>query len=88
VTLPNIRLGLGYGLIMTVARSLGELGAVLVLGGSISRETQTATTFILDTMEERELGSACGMALLLASISVVLWLVLEAGKRRAKVVKR
>jgi sulfate transport system permease protein len=84
VTLPNIRLGLGYGLLMTVARSLGEFGAVLVLGGSISQETQTATTFILDAMDERELGSACGMALLLASISVGLWLALEAAKRRGK----
>lgn len=85
VTLPNIRLGLGYGLLMTVARSLGEFGAVLVLGGSISQETQTATTFILDAMDERALGSACGMALLLASISVGLWLALEAVKRNAKV---
>jgi sulfate transport system permease protein len=82
--LPNVRLGLGYGLLMTVARSLGEFGAVLVLGGSISRETQTATTFILDAMDERELGGACGMALLLASISVGLWLALEAAKRRGK----
>ena len=51
---------------MTLARSLGEFGAVLVLGGSISGHTQTATTFIHDAVEERELGGAYGMALLLA----------------------
>lgn len=88
VTLPNIRMGLGYGLLMTVARSLGEFGAVLVLGGSISQETQTATTFIMDAMDERELGSACGMALLLSLISILLWFGLEAAKRRRNRMER
>jgi sulfate transport system permease protein len=87
VTLPNIRLGLGYGLLMTLARSLGEFGAVLVLGGSISGHTQTATTFIHDAVEERELGGAYGMALLLATISILLWGALEWMKRK-RVVRR
>ena len=55
---------------MSVARSLGEFGAVLVLGGSISGHTQTATTFIHAAIEERERAGAYGMALLLAAISV------------------
>jgi len=77
VTLPNIRLGLSYGLLMTVARSLGEFGAVLVLGGSISNETQTATTFIHDAIEERKTAGAYGMALVLALLSVALWTALH-----------
>ncbi len=85
VTLPNIRVGLGYGLLMTVARSLGEFGAVLVLGGSISQQTQTATTFIHDMIDERETAAAYGMALLLALISVGLWLTIEWAKRRRQV---
>jgi sulfate transport system permease protein len=84
VTLPNIRLGLGYGLLMTVARSLGEFGAVLVLGGSISQHTQTATTFIYDAIEERELAGAYGMALVLGLLSVGLWVTLEWTKNRRK----
>jgi sulfate transport system permease protein len=82
VTLPNIRVGLGYGLLMSVARSLGEFGAVLVLGGSISGHTQTATTFIHAAIEERERAGAYGMALLLAAISVALWALLEVVKRK------
>jgi sulfate transport system permease protein len=85
VTLPNIRFALGYGLLMTLARSLGEFGAVLVLGGSISGQTQTATTFIHDAIEERATGSAYGMAVLLALVSVVLLLALEWAKRHRKV---
>lgn len=82
VTLPNIRLALGYGLLMTAARTLGEFGAVLVLGGSISGQTQTATTFIHDAIEERHLAGAYGMAMVLAVVSVALLLVLEFAKSR------
>lgn len=82
VTLPNIRVALGYGLLMTTARTLGEFGAVLVLGGSISGQTQTATTFIHDAIEERQLAGAYGMAIILALLSVALLLSLEWAKAR------
>lgn len=82
VTLPNIRVALGYGLLMTTARTLGEFGAVLVLGGSISGHTQTATTFIHDAIEERQLAGAYGMAIILALMSVALLLSLEWAKAR------
>lgn len=72
VTLPNIRNGLGYGIVLTTARALGEFGAVLVLGGAIAGRTQTATTFIYNALEEREDIAAYGMALILAAISVIL----------------
>jgi len=82
VTLPNIRIALGYGLLMTAARTLGEFGAVLVLGGSISGQTQTATTFIQDAIEERQLPDAYGMVLVLGITSVTLLLGLEWIKAR------
>lgn len=84
VTLPNLRPAIGYGLLMTVARSLGEFGAVLVLGGSISGKTQTATTFIHDMIEERMPSSAYGMAVLLSLVSVILLLALDRAKQRRK----
>ncbi len=89
VTLPNIRTGLGYGLLMTTARSLGEFGAVLVLGGSISHETQTATTFIHDAIEERNTAAALGMALVLGTLSILLWTALHVlQKTREEKIKR
>lgn len=84
VTLPNIRVALGYGTLMSVARSLGEFGAVLVLGGSITGQTQTATTFIHDAIEERQLAAAYGMAFVLGLTSVALLLGLEWMKARRK----
>src|SRR5438876_12283 len=43
VTLPSIRWGVMYGVTLTVARSLGEFGAVLVVSGNLIGQTQTAT---------------------------------------------
>jgi len=41
VTLPNIRWGLMYGVILTNARAMGEFGAVSVISGNIIGRTQT-----------------------------------------------
>ena len=56
VTLPAIRWGLAYGVILTLARSLGEYGAVAVVSGRIVGQTQTAT--LLRRAELRELPEA------------------------------
>ena len=82
VTLPNIRFGLGYGIVLTLARALGEFGAVLVVGGAISGRTQTATTFIYNALEERQEPAAYSMALVLVVISVALLVAIEWLKRR------
>jgi len=82
VTLPNIRFGLGYGIVLTLARALGEFGAVLVVGGAISGRTQTATTFIYNALEERQEPAAYSMALVLALVSVALLVAIEWLKRR------
>ena len=82
VTLPNVRYGLGYGLVLTLARALGEFGAVLVIGGAISGHTETATTFIYNAMEERQDAAAYGMAFMLAVSSVLFLLALEWIKRQ------
>jgi sulfate transport system permease protein len=82
VTLPNIRNGLSLGATLTVARALGEFGAVLVLGGAIAGATQTATTYIYVAMEERQVAGAYGMALLLAASAAGLLVLLQKRTRR------
>ena len=59
VTLPSIRWGLAYGVTLTVARSLGEFGAVLVVSGNMLGQTQTATLYIHDG--DRELPPRGGL---------------------------
>jgi len=77
VTLPNIRNGLSLGATLTVARALGEFGAVLVVGGAIAGATQTATTYIYVAMEERQVAGAYGMAMILATAAAGLLLLLQ-----------
>ena len=81
VTLPNIRNAASYGVMLTAARSLGEFGAVLVLGGAIGGKTQTATTFIYTAMEERWETAAYGTSLVLIALSMAFIILLRQNKR-------
>jgi len=46
ITLPSIRWGLAYGVVLTVARALGEFGALMVVSGSVPGESQTLTLLV------------------------------------------
>lgn len=81
VTLPNIKWGLFYGIALSAARSLGEIGAVLIVSGSLQGQTETATLYIFRAIEERQDASAYAVALSLALISIVLLVAIEAFKR-------
>jgi sulfate transport system permease protein len=82
VVLPNIRWGLLYGIALTTARAIGEIGAVYVVSGVIKGQTETATIFILTAFEERLDAQGNLVALMLAGVSVLLLVVIEAAKRR------
>jgi sulfate transport system permease protein len=85
VTWPSIRWGVIYGVVLTIARSLGEFGAVLVVSGNIMNKTQTATTFVYQEAENFNLVAANSIALVLAALSIVILLLLEWAKRRKEV---
>ena len=54
ITLPTIRSAAGYGIVLSLARCLGEYGAVLVVSGNIEGQTETATLRI-DNLYEADL---------------------------------
>jgi sulfate transport system permease protein len=81
VTIPNIRWGLLYGVALSAARALGEIGAVLIVSGGIQGKTETATIYIFRAYEERQTPSANVVALTLAAVSIVLLLGIELAKR-------
>jgi len=83
VTLPGIRSGLEYGVLLSFARAVGEVGAVLVVSGSIVGMTETATLFIFRALDERNAVAGYAMALLLAFSSFVLLSAMEWIRRRA-----
>lgn len=85
VTWPMIRWAVVYGMMLTVARSLGEFGAVLVVSGSIMNKTQTATTLVYQDVENFNVAAASGVSLVLAVFSAGLLLVMEWIKKRKEV---
>lgn len=87
VTWPSIRWGVVYGLILTIARSLGEFGSILVVSGNIIKQTQTATTLVYQDAEQFQLVAANSVAFVLGLISITILLALEWLKRRSEATK-
>jgi sulfate transport system permease protein len=84
VTLPSIRWGLAYGVTLTVARSLGEFGALLVVSGNILGRTQTATLYIHDGIESFNTQGAYAASVLLAGVSFVMLIGMELLRKRVE----
>lgn len=82
VTIPNIRWALLFGIALSTARAIGEIGAVLIVSGSLQGKTETATLYIFRALEERQDASAYVVALTLAAVSVILLIAIEAFKRK------
>jgi sulfate transport system permease protein len=82
VVLPNIRWGLLYGIALTTARAIGEIGAVLLVSGNIKGQTETATIYILNAFDERLDTQGNVVALTLAAVSIALLIGIETFKHR------
>ena len=88
VTLPNIRWALGYGVALTTARAIGEIGAVLIVSGLIKGKTETATIYIFTAIEERQTAEAYVVALVLAASRSSCWSCIEEFRRRNTAMRR
>ena len=77
VTLPSIRWALVYGVVLSLARSLGEFGAVKIVSGNIAQQTQTATLVVEQKYQDFEQGAAYATSFLLALIAVAALVVVS-----------
>ena len=75
VTLPNIRWGLIYGVILCNARAMGEFGAVSVVSGHIRGETNTMPLHVEILYNEYQSVAAFAVASLLAGLALVTLLI-------------
>ncbi len=82
VTIPNIRWGLLYGIILTNARSMGEFGAVSVVSGNIAGKTQTLPLFVEEAYKQYETEAAYSAAVILALLAVVTLVAKEILERK------
>jgi sulfate transport system permease protein len=71
ITLPNIKWGLLYGVVLCTARALGEFGAVSVVSGHIRGETNTLPLHVEILYNEYNYSGAFAVASLLSVIAVI-----------------
>jgi sulfate/thiosulfate transport system permease protein len=82
VTLPAIRWGVAYGVVLTTARALGEFGAVSVVSGRIAGRTETLTLFVGERFERFDLVGAYAASVVLALVAITTLLALTALRRK------
>lgn len=85
VTLPNVKWGLLYGVILCNARAMGEFGAVSVVSGHIRGQTNTMPLHVEILYNEYQFAAAFAVASLLALLALVtlvikVWVERQAGK--------
>lgn len=71
ITLPSIRWGLGYGVVLTVARTLGEYGAVLMVSSNLPGESQTLTLLVSDRYSRGAEYGTYALSTLLMMVAVL-----------------
>ena len=72
VTLPAIRWALVYGIVLTLARSLGEYGAVAVVSGRLIDRTQTATLVVEERFQNFDQATAYTVSVTLAVVAIAI----------------
>ncbi len=82
ITLPAIRWGVIYGVVLTTARAIGEFGAVAVVSGSVIGQTQTLTLRVQSSYENFDRAGAYATGLELAAIALITLFVMNLIKPR------
>lgn len=78
VTLPSIRWGVAYGVVLTTARALGEIGAVLVVSSNIAGQTLTLPLLVYQRNSQINPGAITGAYAAATQLAVLSLLVLLA----------
>ena len=77
ITLPSIKWAIVYGVVLSLARSLGEFGAVKVVSGNVVEQTQTATLVVEQKYHNFEQATAYSAAFMLAFASVLCLIIVS-----------
>lgn len=88
VTLPNIKWGLLYGVLLCNARAMGEFGAVSVVSGHIRGETNTMPLHVEILYNEYNFAASFAVASLLAILALLTLVLKEILERKYKMQKR
>jgi sulfate transport system permease protein len=75
ITVPSVRWGLTYGIVLTTARALGEFGAVIMVSSNLPGDTQTLTLLVNDRYNRGADYGAYALATLLMGLAVAFLMV-------------
>jgi sulfate transport system permease protein len=84
ITLPSIRWGVTYGVVLTTARALGEYGAVAVVSGKLLGQTDTLTLHVENRFQQFDLAGAYAASVVLAALAVMVIASMTLLERRRK----
>jgi sulfate/thiosulfate transport system permease protein len=82
ITLPAIRWGIAYGVVLSTARAIGEFGAVSVVSGNISGKTETLTLLVQKRFNNFDVAGAYAASCLLAAIALLTLFAMTTFNRR------
>ena len=88
ITLPSIRWGLTYGIVLTTARTLGEFGAVIMVSSNLPGESQTLTLLVNDRYNRGAEYGAYALSTLMMGVAVtflIVKVVLQIRRAAAKI---
>ena len=77
ITLPGIKWAVVYGVVLSLARSLGEFGAVKVVSSNVANQTQTATLLVEKQYQSFDQAGAYAVSFVLAFVSVLCIIVVS-----------
>jgi sulfate/thiosulfate transport system permease protein len=75
VTFPSIRWGLTYGVVLTVARTLGEFGGVIMVSSNLAGSTQTLTLLVNDRYNRGNAYGAYALSSMMMGVAIVFLIV-------------
>jgi sulfate transport system permease protein len=75
VTLPGIRWAIVYGVVLSLARSVGEFGAVKIVAGSVIGQTQTGTMVVQEKYQNFQQQTAYSVSFILVVVAVLCLIV-------------
>jgi sulfate/thiosulfate transport system permease protein len=81
ITLPSIRHAVGYGVVLTVARAVGEFGAVSVVSGHLAGRTETLTQYVDVRYLAFDLTGAYASSIILGAMAILTLLGMNALRR-------
>ena len=84
ITLPAIRWALAYGVVLTLARALGEFGAVAVVSGRLVDKTQTVTLVVEERFQNFDQTTAYACSVALAAVAIAILVLISVLRPRER----